>query len=37
MIEKTIWWDYQRVGEHCELGQFGLGKVVGHQLEVRMS
>jgi hypothetical protein len=37
MIGKKIVWDYQRVGEHYELEQFGLGKVVDHQLGVRMS
>jgi hypothetical protein len=37
MIEKMIWWDYQRVGEHYELELFGLGKVVDYQLGVRMS
>jgi hypothetical protein len=31
MIEKRIVWDYPRVGEHCELELFELGRVVDHR------
>jgi hypothetical protein len=37
MIERMTVWDYPKVGEHCELEQSELGRVVYRQFEGRKS